>query len=484
MMPAIYDEVRVVLWIITGIASAIVVVFSYLLEPNIRYWIRRHLPGEIRKGKGPTKRPRITWVIYLSAISVFIIGTSIASSAPRKVELVPMVGDFRVAIAGFDIVGDIQNKKLGQELAQGVKLRLDQDLKEINPNLIMTIWGPEQVGDIKGKDQDSRAQNAAKLANDINADMVIYGFVDVNQLLWQVVPEFYLKDTSFIQAEEIVGQYEFGSPIAMPGNDNITGRVELGEQMTVRSKVLSRIAIGLAYFAIHNYDKSMNYLESTENIPEWTDDQSKKVVYLLIGNAAGKANQIAKAEEYFRESLIKDPNYARAYVGLGSVAYSQALAPYNVSKNPKDIDLANLEQAITQYHKALQSTDKPPLSDIEIKVHFGLGQCYILLVLSGNEKTFDLAVEEFNQVIKGYNNGENPRVQELASEAHARLGLIYRLSGFSDKALDEYKIALSLAEEYSERWNIYQSEISTLQPLISTPTKWNKEKGEVPTSTR
>jgi tetratricopeptide (TPR) repeat protein len=193
-----------------------------------------------------------------------------------------------------------------------------------------------------------------------------------------------------------------------------------------------------------------------EDIPEWVEDQGKHVLYILLGNAAGKERQMDLAQDYFERAVNLEPDYARAYIGLGSVAYIRALEHFEQTNDPADIDNNLLDASIQNLQKALEVSNQPPLADIQTKVHFGLGQAYLARSYSGKEDRFDTAIEHFDVVILNYDDGKNPRIHELAAESHARLGLIYDLLKDPSQAGKEYAKAAELHLNYDpERSAIY-----------------------------
>jgi len=50
-------------------------------------------------------------------------------------------------------------------------------------------------------------------------------------------------------AQEIAGQHELGAPFLLRGQGNLSDRIELGNQFSTRSRLLSVITIGLLLFA-------------------------------------------------------------------------------------------------------------------------------------------------------------------------------------------------------------------------------------------
>lgn len=85
---------------------------------------------------------------------------------------------------------------------------------------------------------------------------------------------------------------------------------------------------------------------------------------------------------------------------------------------------------------------------------------------------FSLSVKEFEAAIASYDDGNNPRVRELAAESHARLGLIYRLTGDLPRALENYQIAADLLSDIPERQAQFQDRADEIEKILleTTPT--------------
>jgi len=264
-----------------------------------------------------------------------------------------MTGDFRVAVAELSILGTAKNPQFGKELADGVFQRLDQTYAETDPGFSISIWGPDRVRSVQGEDSEARAQDAANLASEIGADILVYGSVDVTQPVWQVSPEFYISSDSFTQAAELNGPERLGNSFQLVSSDDTAARLAFSSQITPRINILARITVGLAYLSSRNYDIAIQQFQSVESLPEWATYENKEILYLLTGNAAmsaynkdsTRADYLSMAEAQYRRSLEFDPEYARAIGGLAGIYYLKALIPYNNSKNPVDIDRFFLEQA-------------------------------------------------------------------------------------------------------------------------------------------
>jgi len=406
-------------------------------------------------------------------LGVLIIGCAVGLYFALREKKSPiMPGDFRIAVAGFSENGRSRKSELGMQLAEDVYLRLEENFASAELDFVVTVWGPNRVGMIRGRDQQERATAAAQLADEIDADIIVYGSVDTSDALWEVNTEFYVSARNFYQAAEVVGKYGIGYPFRVTAEQGPVRRLAINNQLAARTNVLFRIIMGLVNFQLQDYASALEQFTSATTMISIEDKGVRQVLYLWLGNTAGRMvkldiiethRYLDEAETYHRQAIELDPDYARPYIGLAGVYYLRALLPFQESLEPMDIDAAWLHLAIETYHHALQAKNHPPLSDIEIKVHFGLGQCYTMLVYSGNELYFDAAIAEFEAVIAAYNDGDNPRVREQAAESHARLGLIYCFLGEDTASITEYELSVLLLPESPDRQEIYKKAIEHIR---------------------
>jgi tRNA A-37 threonylcarbamoyl transferase component Bud32 len=380
-----------------------------------------------------------------------------ASAGGQAVSAEHMSGDFRVAVAEFTVVGANQTPSLGKDLAVGVFQGLQQNYADAHLGFSVTVWGPDKVRSVTGASDAERSEDADRLARAIGADILVYGQVDVSQPVWKVTPEFYISSESFYQADEINGAANLGAPFDVLGSGEAAHRLDFSGKMLPRVKSMAQITVGLAYLSTKNYDKSISAFQAVETLPDWQSYEGKEILYLLIGNAALSAKNTALAEENYLRSLQINPNYSRAFVGLGAVYYLGAIRSQSTDGlKPSDIDAALLEKSIATYHQAATVSYQPPMADIPTKVHFGLGQCYMMQTIAGKAPSFKTSVEEFKAVIADYGGGANPRLRILAGESHARIALIYQMSGNPSLVSGEYQQAADLFNDDPERQALYQ----------------------------
>jgi tetratricopeptide (TPR) repeat protein len=391
------------------------------------------------------------------ALSILVIAgviITVVTLKPKQKEF--MTGEFRIAIASFAEAGNGLPNDIGFTVGDGINQRLFADLEEISVGPRVEIWGPERVETVVGTTPETRAKNAEKLAKEIHAHMVIYGVVSETANGMLVTPEFYLDTQGFHEGSEVIGQYELGSSFPLPSANNPAWQFDFDKQMRTRSDIISSIAVGLSYFAVHQYEEALESLQSIEAIDGWKDDQGKEVLYALIGFSAGKAEKYDLTKSALEKAIAINPAYSRPYIGMANLNYMRALEPFNISKNAGDIDQTLLDHCFEYLELAVQAPEKPPLAEVETKIHFSRGQCYWLKTYTGQLPNFDLAIAEFQAVISTYDNGANPRVYEFAGESHARLGLIYQLTSELVEAANEYQMAADILKDIPERQQLYQ----------------------------
>ncbi len=426
---------------------------------------------EIRKIEASSRKTLIIWnkTTRLRAALIFLIFTLIPFSWWIYADVIPalrtvkqMTGEWNVAVAGFSSL-DTDLRRGDVVLISSVfSNRFSQEMESLgsDANLIVQVWAPQQVNrSITGNTTEKRAIEAEKIAREINADMLIYGTIQQVDGAYVLQPEFYIRAENYYEADELIGQHRFGGPITIfATRDTLPSQVPLNIELARRSGILALVARGLSLYLVHSYDHALQLFTQANQSDLWSNPDGQEVVYLLQGNAAIRNQQFELARLAYEQTIQIEPGYGRGYLGLGNIAYMQALDASNqvVSRS----DQGGLDQAITYFEQALQAAIQPPSANIPSKAAFGLGQVYMVKWFAGQD-TRALAVEQFNLVLTNYGNGENHHLQELASEAHGRLGVIYRQEGDVNQALAEFQQAIELSNLPARR-GLYWASISDL----------------------
>ncbi len=457
----ISNPVRIILYAVASICGIVIGSAFSDVWPTFRYLFQNLKTKGEKTGQFPEKVPRSTWIILGVFLFIGLLFGSVASFAPAKEDLPAyMTGDFRVAVAGFSSQGQVA-KGLGEAIAQNIKERLEENIKEAEIDFSIVVWGPELAGEVKGSDAAARSQSASTLAEKIQADIVLYGSVkDLGDEL-EITPEFYVSAKNFYQLEEITGQHNLGEPFNIQNYEDFRDRITANNTLSARAQALAQMVIGMSYLSLQDYPRALEILQSADGIQTWQDEEGKQVLYLLMGTAAVREDDLLQAEQYFKKSLAIEPDYSRALLGLSNIYYRKALLPIENTDDPQTLDVNLIIEAINLLTRAVESPNQPPSSDIGAKYHFELGQNYFMMAYGGFIADFEPALNEFKIVISEYGEGANPRLKDRAAEAHARIGLIYALEGKLDFAVGEYQTALELTAD-PKRKQIFEDRLNQL----------------------
>ncbi len=339
----------------------------------------------------------------------------------------PMTGDYNIAVAefeGVDAAGRPVDSTEAHALAQSVHDLLEQRLAAIRQeNLDLKLRGPDETGRVQGTTPARRAQAAATKAKQIQADVVVYGTLrtDVPN---QFSAEFFLSDLHLQNAEELFGQHELGSTIVTAGDigRNPVIRRELREQILARTNALAEFLVGLSFYEANEPQPALDHFEAARATAGWDDHDGTEVLYLFLGNTAGKLGDLGRASTYYDQALGLNPQYARALLGRAEVVLHQSWADCEAG-NP-EVDVGGVRAALDTFRSALSAEDQPALSDVPTKVVFGEGRVHRCLSQALVDDAWADAEREFQTVIDVFTKG-NVRVRELAAQSYAELGFVH-----------------------------------------------------------
>lgn len=391
--------------------------------------------------------------VALAIIAALAIAAVGSFYVYRRAQKPPwLTGDFNIAVAEFgalDAQGRVGESADAYALAQSVHEFLDNELKLLTEGIEsagdkfhIPVLEPSKTGRIGGSTPEERARSAERLAAKINADLIVYGNLDSGDGVTSFIPEFYLSDRKLRDAEELIGQYEFGSTLESSADitTNPVARQELRERLLERTRALAQFVIGLGYYSLARFDEAADYFKAAETIEGWDDRDGKEVLYHFLGNTTLMLGDLSAAQEYYAHALELNPEYARARLGTAEVLFHESRGDCEQGK----VDVVGLQDAIRGYQSALEARHQPARSDIQTKTAFALGRAYVCLSQSLVADHWADAEREFLTVIADFENG-NDRVRELAADAHAHLGLIYLPAGGDPDANANFRRS---AEEY------------------------------------
>jgi tetratricopeptide (TPR) repeat protein len=276
------------------------------------------------------------------------------------------------------------------------------------------------------------------------------------------VPQFYLANLQ--DTPELQGQHDLGPPVPMLSLTDIEARRTVRTEVSVRARTFAEFAIGLSLFASDKYGDARVHFLNAANNADWKPEAGKENVYLLLGYTSGKLGDLADARKNFEEARRLNPEFARAYLGLGEVAFQESLgAPEACARD--HVNAAGIQSAIQLYKQALSARVQPVLSNVPSATALSLGRAYLCLSQADVGDFWADAEREFTTVIDAYNADHargNESARDLASDAHSNLGFVSlpgRCAADRDqryrKAAQEYQSAIDLSQLHRGRQGFY-----------------------------
>ncbi len=150
-------------------------------------------------------------------------------------------GQFNVAMAEFQVTGQGEEdafqaaQELTDILANTIEGKMDE-LVIYSPKIEVRLLRDVEL--IKAEDAEARAEAAEQLAKEINADVVIYGVIEVDGRSAIITPTFYIDGSDFDGAAEITGENRMGEAMQIRQIDNKRRQSEATTQLLVSINIL------------------------------------------------------------------------------------------------------------------------------------------------------------------------------------------------------------------------------------------------------
>jgi tetratricopeptide (TPR) repeat protein len=388
-------------------------------------------------------------VLLIPLLLLVIIGFLVYPLAEPIWNPAQMTGQFRIAVAEFgemDSNGKVRRADNGQVLSRWLFEAL-QDEYQQNANMEMAhaieIWHDSQTdteqnfkfGVMRGDTSSARRESAAKLAEKVNAHMVIYGNMVPDGESQGLDLEFYLSPQVNDETASIVGPHRLGKPILLPvpfDTDSPEANIVVGEKLETRGDALFWLTMGLTQQVLGRSEQALATLRRADvELADWPENDGKELLYFFIGREELFLEQTDHAEASFRKALEIEPSYARAQVGLGSTYLQRALAiePDARLEEPKyleqalDHHLRGLELALADEDAVIQAVARIALA----KSYRLMGEAHYFLDDYDEANRFlDLAIAEVEQVTPLL---IDTRQHRLLAQAYEAQGAAYLQQG-------------------------------------------------------
>jgi tetratricopeptide (TPR) repeat protein len=284
---------------------------------------------------------------------------------------------------------------------------------------------------IRGNTPAAREENARKLAERIGAHMVIYGYLVDGDESSGLDLEFYLAPKVNDETAAIVGPHRLGSPVSVPlpfdADDPITN-VVVTERLRTRTEALFWLTVGLTQEVLgRNEDALTTFRRAEAALADWAPEEGRELLYFFIGREELFLENDVAAEAAFQEAIALNPDYARAYNGLGSAHFLRA---QRVEPAERLAEPSNLAAAIENYEEALALARAQDNAQIEHLALLSLGTAYRLegesRYIRGEFEpalaAFARAEDHLAQALTYFTDGANYR---LTAQGYQSLGLAH-----------------------------------------------------------
>ncbi len=383
-----------------------------LLQRPARPSLWRGLVARFRRLPLPTKGA----VVALAVVVVLVGAQSVRSIYGAINQPSRMTGDFNVVVTEFDgrdASGQPVRSDVASELSMSLSRTLEQELASIE-SAVVTVRGPAEAGRLEGgASAEERVLAARGLAEQIDADVVIYGWLDATRTTLQ--PEFYLRERALADAQELLGSFRLGSAIsgAVPLDNEPAAAISVRQRLSSRARAISELVLGLSFFRLQQYADAERHFDGAIGAQGWPDGDGKEILYLFRGSTAGALGKLPEAADWYDRALELNPQFARARLGLAEVRFQEAKG----TCEPGDVDADGLREARDAFRATLSATDQPASANVSAKAHLSIARVDLCISQAEVEDRWDEASAEAGIVVAAYEAGDDS-LGQLAAEAH------------------------------------------------------------------
>jgi tetratricopeptide (TPR) repeat protein len=405
-------------------------------------------------------------VLLVLAIVVIVLAVN-GVFAPRK-----MNGVFNIAVAEFgemDSNGQIRPSKAGQQIS-GWAVNYLRDHLTDDPNIL--IW-PNQ-GNLFNRTRVSLVtpETAEEISQEINASILLSGYVDTRANPPQLVLKFWVAPQSKYRFEDIQGSFSVGDPIRVVDLDNpgISVQSELGRQSSAIAWVgigLTQEQLGQSAEALQAFERAAEFAPQSEVIQFFI---GREYLFLSERQPDHRDEYWQSAEDALLKAASLNDQYARTYIGLGTLYFKRAVHLLETATASQEMvdPQANqwVQQSIHSYQTVLELRPEAeeygnPVQEVAL---LSLGNAYRLQGSLASDQgdqvaalaSLEKALQTLEQVRPAFEESVHQhesyrrylaQVYEYLGETYQWQGYIFELGQDYPRALESYDKALAAYTE-------------------------------------
>lgn len=439
-----------------------------LLEQEFLDASRQEVQREAERERNLTRSRRLQRVLMGATAGLVVIVVVVllfytgVIALPRK-----MSGIYNIAVAEFSKTGpgsEVSQLKngTGRLLSGWIANDLKDELKKDDPNV--QVWpdnGNVKIKMVTGNSAQRNIDAASEIAKQFNAQMVVFGTVDTRENPAKLTLEIWIEPQYGYRFEEIQGNYQAGTPIPIINPD--APGLDIQPELKRQANTIAWLALGLTHVQLGQSQEALNaFLEAEKYSPDSEIVQffiGREDLFLSDQQPDGHSTLEQAAEQAFKRSVQLNDQYARGYVGLGSIYFQRAQdllneAQSNTGGSPQTSQgypqvQSLVDQAIAYYSHILELKADPALYGVPINsvAQLGLGDSYSLkgraYVAAGDVeqagKTLDLAIQTLEGLPQAFADARQSR---YLTQAYEYLGTAYQLKGLFFEQKRDYKQSL------------------------------------------
>ena len=334
-------------------------------------------------------------------IAVVIIATAISVSLPNLLAgqpppapastptLTPLSGTFNVAMMRFsqeDAAGALQPSAAGAIYSQSIYSALQAEFAASQPLLgegvqvegwlapaDLRVPGVED-GAILGSSESERAAVAAWLAGELDAQMLIYGYLARGEDAAELQVEFYVAPEFGEEVGQIAGRYTLGDGVTVPADPAGLDRISVARLLGRRAEALAGVTVGLILDLLGDHENALTLFSMLAGGLDPAEQASiAELLDYFIGRQQLFLGRYAEAEETLRRAVDANPASARAHIVLGGVYLKRAGEQMAAEHGPAT---ELVEEALRHYQVAADNAAGDQL--VEQSSRLALGSAYVV----------------------------------------------------------------------------------------------------------